>query len=62
MERPNMNPLLHSGNKGIIRGFHCLDPLGGLGKRFKAVDLRWDLNVSVQGSGSSDPSLANPKT
>ena len=26
-----MNPLLHWGNKGIIRGFHFLDPLGGVG-------------------------------
>ena len=25
---PNMNPLLHWGNKGLIRGFHFLDPLG----------------------------------
>ena len=32
MEPPNMNPLIHWGNKGIIiRGFHFLDPLGGLG-------------------------------
>ena len=29
---PNMNPLLHCGNWGIIRGFHFLDPLGGLGR------------------------------
>ena len=28
---PNMNPLLHWGNWGTIRGFHFLDPLGGLG-------------------------------
>ena len=28
-----MNPLLHWGNKGIIRGFLFLDPLGGLGVR-----------------------------
>ena len=28
---PHMNPLLHWGNCGIIRGFHFLDPLGGLG-------------------------------
>ena len=28
---PNMNPLLHWGNKGIIIGLHSLDPLGGLG-------------------------------
>ena len=28
---PNMSPLLHWGNEGIIRGFHFLDPLGGLG-------------------------------
>ena len=28
-----MNPLLHWGNKGIIRGFHSLDPLGGLGRQ-----------------------------
>ena len=27
---PNMNPLLHWGDKGIIRGFHFLDPVGGL--------------------------------
>ena len=27
-----MNPLLHWGNQGIIKGFHLLDPLGGLGK------------------------------
>ena len=26
-----MNPLLHWGNSGIIKGFHFLDPLGGLG-------------------------------
>ena len=26
-----MNPLLHRGNKGVIRGFHVLDALGGLG-------------------------------
>ena len=26
-----MNPLLHWGNKGIIRGLHFLDPLGGPG-------------------------------
>ena len=31
MEPPNMNPLLHWGNYGIIGGFHFLDPLGGLG-------------------------------
>ena len=31
MEPPNMNPLLHWGNYGIITGFHFLDPLGGLG-------------------------------
>ena len=29
--RPNMKPLLHWGNQGIIRGLHFLDPLGGLG-------------------------------
>ena len=29
---PNMNPLLHWGNWGIMRGFHFLDPSGGLGK------------------------------
>ena len=34
-ETPNMNPLLHWGNKGIIRGFHFLDPLGGLGLGFR---------------------------
>ena len=28
---PNMNPLLHWRNLGIIRGFHFLDPLGCLG-------------------------------
>ena len=27
-----MNPLLLWGNKGIIRGFHFLDPLRGFGK------------------------------
>ena len=27
-----MSPLLHRGNKGIIRGVHFLDPLGGLGR------------------------------
>ena len=29
---PNVNPLLHWGTKGIIKGFHFLDPLGGLGQ------------------------------
>ena len=29
---PNMNPVLHWGTWGIIRGFHFLDPLGGLGR------------------------------
>ena len=29
---PNMNPVLLWGNKGIIRGFHLLDPLRGFGK------------------------------
>ena len=28
---PKMNPLLHWGNYRIIRGFHFLDPFGGLG-------------------------------
>ena len=34
---PNMNPLLHWGNQGIIRGFHFLDPLGGLGSASAAT-------------------------
>ena len=28
---PKMNPLLYCGSYRIIRGFHFLDPLGGLG-------------------------------
>ena len=28
---PNMNPLLHSGNKGIVRRFNFWDLVGGLG-------------------------------
>ena len=28
---PNLNPVLHRGNQGIIRGFHFMVPLGGLG-------------------------------
>ena len=28
---PKMNPVLHRGNWGIIRGFHFLDPLRALG-------------------------------
>ena len=29
---PNMNPLLHWGNKEMIWGFQFLDPLEGVGK------------------------------
>ena len=36
MEPPNMNPLLHRGNWGIIRGLHFLDPLAGLGWESRA--------------------------
>ena len=32
-----MNPLLHWGNSGIIKGFHSLDPQGGLGSEGLAV-------------------------
>ena len=33
-----MNPLLHGANWGIIRGFHFLDPLGGLGIYYNRYD------------------------
>ena len=35
---PNMSPLLHWGNWGIIRRFHFLDPLGGLGRQVHRPD------------------------
>ena len=45
-----MNPLLHWGNYRIIRGFHFLDPLGGLGQRLK-TSLRFVClhNVLIEG-------------
>ena len=50
MEPPNMNPLLHWGNKGIIRGFHFLDPLGGLGNFFGALEFGvWEFRVMSLG-------------
>ena len=44
-----MNPLLHWGNKGIIGGFHFLDPLGGLGR--DCMRRKGDLSASSGTSG-----------
>ena len=34
---PKMAPLLHRGTYGISKGFHFLDPLGGLGSLSKGI-------------------------
>ena len=43
---PNMNPLLHWGHEGIIRGFHFLDCLGGLGSLLSYFD--WTASCEAQ--------------
>ena len=35
-----MNPVLHGGNQGIVRGFHFLDPLASLGKESARLELQ----------------------
>ena len=51
---PNTNPLLHWGNQGIIRGFHCFGSFRGSGLRagseFSSRRLRSAMRLGTRSS------------